>query len=264
MEAIQEKFLNMVYHTWIIPSSVDLMNDILDDNKHPAVLSAIMKQQCTERARIVLNEAMDIHAGSAICVGRNNFLEKFYKSAPIGITVEGSNTLTRSLIIFGQGLNKSHPHISSILESILNDDLNQFKMKMNAMLLDIFILYIDSARMKTNLENQILHYALLSNFVALKGGALKKEQIISGEMADIFSNLYLALSVKYYSNNRVISNKLTEYIIERLLNENQLKINNVIDNLGIEKYMLLHLKGKVKTRNYKQEKEIASVISNFK
>lgn len=262
MEAIQEKFLNMVYHTWIIQSSVDLMNDILDDNKHPAVLSAIMKQQCTERARIVLNEAMDIHAGSAICVGRNNFLEKFYKSAPIGITVEGSNTLTRSLIIFGQGLNKSHPHISAILESILNDDLHQFKTKINAMILDIFLLYIDSARMKTNLENQILHYALLSNFVALKGGALKKEQIISGEMADIFSNLYLALSVKYYSNNRVTSNKLTEYIIERLLNENQSKINNVIDNLGIEKYILLHLKGKVKSRNYKQEKEIFNEIMN--
>ena len=81
-------------------------------------------------------------------------------------------------------------------------------------------------------------------------------------MADIFSNLYLALSVKYYSNNRVISNKLTEYIIERLLNENQLKINNVIDNLGIEKYMLLHLKGKVKTRNYKQEKEMFHEIMN--
>ena len=81
-----------------------MTNDILDNGNSPAVISAIMKQQTTERGRIVLNEGMDIYGGAAICVGYNNF-EKYY-SAPIGITVEGSNTLTRSLIIFGQGLNK--------------------------------------------------------------------------------------------------------------------------------------------------------------
>ena len=103
MEAIQQKFLNMIYNTWIIQSSVELTNDILDSGNSPAVISAIMKQQCTERGRIVLNEAMDIHGGGAICKGYSNFLAKYYQGAPIGITVEGSNTLTRSLIIFGQG-----------------------------------------------------------------------------------------------------------------------------------------------------------------
>ena len=127
MEAIQEKFNRMITDTWIILSSVKLTNDILDSGKSPAVISAIMKQQCTERGRNVLNEAMDIHGGAAICKGYSNFLEKYYKSAPIGITVEGSNTLTRSLIIFGQGLNKSHPYIFPILDSVLNDDLNSFK-----------------------------------------------------------------------------------------------------------------------------------------
>ena len=90
MEAIQEKVNNMFFHTWIIQASIDLTNDILDSGKSPAVISAIMKQQCTERGRIVLNEAMDIHGGAAICIGKSNFLEKFYRSAPIGITVEGS------------------------------------------------------------------------------------------------------------------------------------------------------------------------------
>ena len=130
MEAIQQKFLNMIYNTWIIQSSVSLTNDILDSGNSPAVISAIMKQQCTERGRIVLNEAMDIHGGGAICKGYSNFLDKYYQGAPIGITVEGSNTLTRSLIIFGQGLNKSHPYIFPILESILNDDLVTFKQNM--------------------------------------------------------------------------------------------------------------------------------------
>ena len=48
MEAIQEKFNNMIYQTWIIQSAVSLTNDILDSGQSPAVLSAIMKQQCTE------------------------------------------------------------------------------------------------------------------------------------------------------------------------------------------------------------------------
>jgi acyl-CoA dehydrogenase len=262
MEAIQEKFNEMVYHTWIIQSSVDLMNDILDSGKSPAVLSAIMKQQCTERARIVLNHGMDIHAGSAICVGRNNFLEKFYRSAPIGITVEGSNTLTRSLIIFGQGLNKSHPHIFPILESILEYNFNDFKKHFNKMLYDITVLYCDSFFFTRTLDSQIKQYALLTNFVALKGGTLKREQMISGEMADIFSNLYLALSVKYYHNNNNASSKLTNYVIEKLINENQQKINTVVENLGPEKYLLMHLKGKVRNRNYKEERALFNEIMN--
>ena len=127
MEAIREKFNKMVLNTWLIQASVAMTNDILDSGKSPSVISAIMKQQCTERGRIVINEGIDIHAGAGICVGYNNFIEKFYRSAPIGITVEGSNTLTRSLIIFGQGLNKSHPYIFPILDSILQNNFNDFK-----------------------------------------------------------------------------------------------------------------------------------------
>ena len=69
---------------------------------------------------------MDVHGGSGICKGPNNFISKFYEAGPIGITVEGSNVLTRSLIIFGQGLNKSHPHISDLVEAIQNNDKKEF------------------------------------------------------------------------------------------------------------------------------------------
>ena len=79
-KAIQEKINRIFLNTWVIQSSIELTNDILDNGDSPAVISAIMKQQCTERARIVLNDAMDIHAGAAICIGYNNFLEKFEKN----------------------------------------------------------------------------------------------------------------------------------------------------------------------------------------
>ena len=261
MEAIQEKFNNMVYHTWIIDSSIDMTNDILDEGHSPSVISAIMKQQCTERGRIVLNEGMDIHGGAGICVGYSNFLEKYYKSAPIGITVEGSNTLTRSLIIFAQGLNKSHPYIYPVLDSILNNDQLAFNKNFNNIVKLAINLYIKSFSLKNDINQQVINYAALTNFVALKAGALKREQMLSGEMADVFSNLYLAISVQYTNSHYQISDKLTNYVIKRLMYENQEKINKIIDNLGPEKYILFHLKKTPIKVSFSEEREIFKEIS---
>lgn len=267
MEAIQEKFVNMMVQTWIIQSSVDMTNDILDAGKSPAVISAIMKQQTTERARMVLNDAMDIQAGSAICVGPNNFLEKFYKSAPIGITVEGSNTLTRSLIIFAQGLNKSHPHIFPLLTSILDDNVDHFRIHFKALVSHSMSLYFQSLGWMTvvrepSLEHELIRFATLTNFVALKGGALKKEQMLAGDMADQFSNLYLAICVKYFQTKTNASTTLTDYIIQQLIHENRVTMNRVIDNLGPERFLLQHLKTKPTNTNYAQKRQIFDEIMN--
>ena len=261
MEAIQEKVNKMVMDTWIIQSSIELTNTILDAGNSPAVLSAIMKQQTTERARNVLNHAIDIHAGGAICVGYSNFLEKFYKAAPIGITVEGSNTLTRSLIIFGQGLNKSHPYIHQILDNVLDNNVQGVRKGLSNIIQHSLKLYFYSFNISLNdLDQQINDFAALTNFVALKGGLLKKEQMLSGAMADIFSNLYLALSVQNYHNNNNASEKLTKYIIEKLLNENRMIMNKVIDNLGVERFLLMHLKRKIKMDNFEEERQIFQEI----
>ena len=267
MEAIKEKINAMVFNTWIIQSSVDLTNTILDAGNSPAVLSAIMKQQTTERGREVLNHGIDIHAGGAICLGYSNFLEKFYRAAPIGITVEGSNTLTRSLIIFGQGLNKSHPYIFPILESVLKNDEVRFMKNFKAIFGHSLNLYFSTFNF-TNfipgvpkiLEKQLLDFACLTNFVALKGGSLKREQMLSGVMADIFSNLYLALSVQYYHIENNASKILTEYIINKLINDNQKKINEVINNLGFERILLKHLINPVYNISYEEENNIFNEI----
>lgn len=267
MEAIQEKINTMVFNTWIIQSSIELTNDILDNGNSPAVISAIMKQQCTERGRIVLNHAMDIHGGAAICIGYSNFLEKFYRAAPIGITVEGSNTLTRSLIIFGQGLNKSHPYIFPILDNALQNNESGVIDNFKNILFHSLSLYVKSINYTNlvpgigkNIDKQIIDFATLTNFVALKGGLLKQEQMLSGAMADIFSNIYLALSVKYYHKHYNASNKLTNYIIDKLINENQKIINTVINNLGVERFLLKHLINPVYNINYEYEREIFKEI----
>ena len=269
MQGVQEKILKMVFNTWLIQSSVALTNEILDSGEKPAVISAIMKQQTTDRGREVLNDAMDIHAGSSICLGENNFLEKFYRNTPVGITVEGSNTLTRNLIIFGQGLNKSHPYIFPILDSILNDDVDSFKKGFNNMINHVVSLQVKSmipnlsGSVYSKLDKQTVNFAHLSNIVALKGGAIKAEQFLSANMADIFSNLYLAYSVKWFEENYKVSKTLSEYCINKLLNENQMLFNKIVDNAPIyHKPLICHLKGRVKFDSYKENSKIIDEIIN--
>ncbi len=275
MQGIREKFLEMFYNTLVIQSSVSFTSHILDSGAVPSVLTAIMKQQTTDRARKVLLNGMDIYAGSAICIGPNNFFTKFYNSSPIGITVEGSNILTRSLIIFGQGLNKSHPYIYNIFDSIQSNDINKFKKEFNSMILFCSRLYINSITriipsifINNNafhrLENLTKKYANLCNFIALLGGKIKSEQMISGNMADILSNIYLAQSVIWYHNNKEFSYpiEIRDYCINKLCDEAERKLNLVINNHP-NKFIRLLLKPTMCKTNYdefKNENRIFNTI----
>merc|ERR1712232_1215129 len=96
----------------------DLMNAIVDNHEAPMVISSIMKQNCTERGRRIVERGMDIAAGSAICRGDNNYLGNAYMSLPIAITVEGANIMTRSFQIIGQGLTRCHPHMLELIYSL--------------------------------------------------------------------------------------------------------------------------------------------------
>jgi acyl-CoA dehydrogenase len=200
-----------------------------------------MKEQTTERSRNVLNLGMDIYGGSAICLGPNNIFTHFYNSSPVGITVEGSNTLTRGLIIFGQGLNKSHPHIYNIFDSIQNNDLDNFSKNFNLLAVDVVKLYLTSlvpnfsSQPINRLEKLTIKFANLTNFIALLGGQIKSKQMISGSMADILSNIYLAYSLIWFHStlNTSLDTKLNyvrDYCIERLCDEAEDKLNTVIDN----------------------------------
>lgn len=232
MQGVQEKLANMTYQTLLIDSSVRLTNAILDFGDKPSVISAVMKQQTTERARRVLLDGMDVYAGSAICKGPNNFIEKFYQSAPVGITVEGSNTLTRSLIIFGQGLNKSHPYIGNIVESIQENDLESFKFYFGNMVRFTLKSYCKSLLNFTCIRSNEVHtvskinttFSHLVNVISLMGGQLKKQQIISGQMADLFSNLYLSYSLLYTFKKFDLDERTRDICLKMLNNE-------MIDNL---------------------------------
>ena len=272
MEAVREKFVDMYLNTWIIHSSVQFTNHILDSGLTPSVITAIMKQQTTDRARTILNHGMDIYAGSAICVGDNNFFTKFYNASPVGITVEGSNTLTRGLIIFGQGLNKSHPYIFPIFESIQNNDIEGFQKNFDSMTFDIIKNYVSLLFSHNKRENRLdsatLKFSLLSNFIALLGGKIKSNQMLSGNMSDIVSNLYLCYSILWYHHHHLNNNHtlLRDQSIEYLLNEIDSKLNLVIDNYPIHylRWLLYPLRTKIHSTKFENKNNIYNYIVNNK
>jgi acyl-CoA dehydrogenase len=266
MEAVREKFVEMYLNTWIIHTSVAFTNHILDGGATPSVISAIMKQQTTERGRVVLNHGMDIYAGSGICVGENNFFTKFYNSSPIGITVEGSNTLTRGLIIFGQGLNKSHPYIFPIFQSIQNDDLAGFRKHFNDMVVNCvgnYMRLMNPFSRMSRLERVTVKFSLLSNFVAIMGGKIKSKQMISGNMADALSSVYLSYGLMWYHlHNASLPISLRERCLEYLLNDSERKMNLVIANYPVNmlSVFLRPLKTKINYIDFERTNEIYKTI----
>ncbi len=125
-EGVREALAKMTEETYILEALRSFTTAALDAGEKPSVCTAIAKYQSTERMRKVIDHAMDIHAGKGICMGPNNGLARIYQAVPIGITVEGANILTRTLITFGQGAIRAHPHLLTELHAAQNQDLDGF------------------------------------------------------------------------------------------------------------------------------------------
>lgn len=242
MEGVREKLIDSVYNTLLISSSVNLTNHLLDDGERPAVITAIMKQQCTERARTVVENCMDVCAGSAICVGPNNFLSDLYFSAPIGVTVEGSNTLTRSLMIFAQGLNKSHKGINRLINATEENIMTAFV----ELVMDSVVTHVSytSSRI-TSVLNKLAdsrenpekslrlstkRFAATANVVARLGARLKSEQMLCGRMADAMGGLYLGYAFLWDSQNYGLSREVRNYVLKRVNYEINAALDDVLRN----------------------------------
>jgi acyl-CoA dehydrogenase len=110
-EGIEEPLARMGGNLYLMDAARTMTAGAIDLGEKPSVVSAIVKYHVTERARQVVNDAMDILGGKGICLGPNNFMGRAYQQIPVAITVEGANILTRSLIIFGQGAIRCHPYV---------------------------------------------------------------------------------------------------------------------------------------------------------
>lgn len=207
MEGVQEKLARMASETIKITAMQYMTNSLLDQGHKPSVLSAIIKCESTERSRNVILAGMDVAAGAGICKGPRNLLANMYQGIPIGVTVEGSNTLTRSLIIFGQGLIRSHPHLQSLMEDLQQerdyDFLRGVQRMVSSTLYNVmgslwYQLYFYS-RDDDALVNKFLHqFAVTANLILLLGKQFKSNQILSGHLADIMGSLYILQAMEWW------------------------------------------------------------------
>ncbi|MGE5523695.1 MAG: acyl-CoA dehydrogenase [Rhodospirillaceae bacterium] len=110
-EGIQAVLARIAGNTYIVDAARRVTAAAVDAGERPSVISAVAKCHLTERVRTIVNDAMDIHGGKAICIGPSNYLAQAYQQVPIAITVEGANILMRSMIIFGQGVVRGHPYL---------------------------------------------------------------------------------------------------------------------------------------------------------
>ncbi len=121
-EGIEEPLARMGANLYLCDAARVMTAGAIDRGEKPSVVSAIMKYHVTERARVSLNDGMDIIGGKGICLGPANFLGRAYQQLPISITVEGANILTRSLIIFGQGAIRAHPYVLHEMQAAAEAD----------------------------------------------------------------------------------------------------------------------------------------------
>lgn len=125
-EGVQEPLVRSASHVYALDALRLSTTLAVDSGEKPAVISAVAKAFATETLRKVVNDCMDVVAGNAICRGPRNELANAYSAVPVGITVEGANILTRTLIIFGQGAVRCHPWVQKELAAVEENDLKAF------------------------------------------------------------------------------------------------------------------------------------------
>ena len=218
-EGIEEPMSRIVGLNYMMNTANRLTLGAVDTGAKPSVISAIAKAYMTENMRQVINDAMDIRAGSAICRGPRNILASAYASIPISITVEGANILTRTMIIYGQGAIRCHPFVIEEIEGIANNDLKRFDKGLFGHLgfvasnvLRSFILGLtggrfvqspahgDAKKLIGQLTRMSSAFAIVSDVcMGTLGGQLKRREKISGRLADALAWMYFAsATVKHF------------------------------------------------------------------
>src|SRR3954466_443804 len=214
-EGIEEPLARIAAPASLLDAARRLTCAALNQGHHPAVISGIMKLHATERMRIAIDDAMDIHAGKAVIDGPQNYLGNLYRSVPVGITVEGANILTRNLIVFGQGAIRAHPFLLEEMNALGEADRakgldafdkafwnhvgHSFKTMFRAWGRSwsggLFAPAPDAGE-ATQFYRQLSRYsstfALCADMALLTlGGALKRKEMLSARFGDILSELYL-------------------------------------------------------------------------
>jgi acyl-CoA dehydrogenase len=127
MEGVEDKVGKIAALTYMLEGARIFTCSAVDSGQAPPVVSAVMKAYTTELSQQLVIDGMDVFSGAGIMQGPNNILGQGYKSAPVGITVEGANIMTRTLMIFGQGATRCHPYAQHVVQAVERSDAAAFR-----------------------------------------------------------------------------------------------------------------------------------------
>jgi len=257
-EGVQEVLTRMAANVYVSEAARKVTTVFIDKGEKPSVLGAIIKYHLTEKSREVGRDAMDIQGGKGIMTGPRNYLANAYTNAPIGITVEGANILTRNMIIFGQGAVRCHPYVSLEMSAVREKDeskaLDAFDKAITAHIqyslsnlarsfylgLGLsFTLKKPSSGAHAHWYNKITHassaFASISDgCMLILGGKLKHRERISARLGDLLSLMYLASTVlKRFEDEDMPAEDLPliDWVMQDLLSQFWNKMSEILENL---------------------------------
>ena len=226
-EGVEEALTRIGAYTYMMDATRTMTAGAIDLGEKPSVVSAIAKYHVTERAREVVNDGMDVIGGKGICLGPSNFMGRAYQQVPIGITVEGANILTRSLIVFGQGAIRCHPFLLAEMQAAQNPDTkkglcdfdkalwshvgftikNGFRALWLGMTGSHFVtVNADIAPEMKRYYQQMTRFSAAFAFMSdisllVLGGSVKRREKLSARLGDILSQMYLiSCTLKRYED----------------------------------------------------------------
>jgi acyl-CoA dehydrogenase len=225
----------------------------VDAGEKPAVVSAIAKCWSTEAMRRVIDDAMDVTGGAGICKGPRNTLGAAYQAVPIGITVEGANILTRTMIVFGQGAIRCHPFALKEMRAAAAHDAAAFDAAffghVNFVATNVvrsLVLGLSGGAFASvprggragqamkQLTRMSASFALVSDLaMGTLGGSLKRREKITGRLADALAWMYIGAAVvnRHVHEGKDADKALFDWAIAEALFNVQEALRGVLDNL---------------------------------
>ena len=253
-EGIETKIGHMAAMTYMIDGARQFTIGAIDAGKKPSVINAVMKYHSTELFRTTINDAMDIVGGAGVSLGERNLIGHAYMGAPIAITVEGANIMTRTLIQFGQGVIRCHPFAYKEIEALATSDISAFdknffghvgfafRNMFRSILLSLTRGYIYCPKSKgvaRNFERKLMWSSATFAFytdVAMGyfGGQLKQKEALSARFADILSYNYLLMAtIRRYKEEgyKKEHNAYMRYIGNYCLAKTQVAYDELMHNI---------------------------------
>lgn len=232
-EGVEEALARIGGYTYAISALSRATAAAVDRGEKPSVPSAIGKYHATELGREIAKDVMDIHGGKGVILGPRNYAGRAWQGAPIAITVEGANILTRSMMIFGQGAIRCHPFVLKEMQAVQMADYGERLRAFDSALFGhigfavsnavrSFVLGITHAKIGSapgdkytrrfyrKLNRYAAALALLADTsMLILGGKLKFKEKLSARLGDVLSNLYIASAMlkRYEDQGRPVADQ---------------------------------------------------------